>query len=297
MRFHGAQGDLMRTERYPAKVVSVGPPLATGEFEVTCLGLTGDPGLKLPVPVIPVQTWGWFAIPDVGEVVEIEVVVGDELDESPSQSFVEDLEVVWTGRRFAAEGEAEARPIASVFSAKNYGKRRGFATPAGHYLLFDDTEGDESVQLLWKGSTSSFLSFDKDGSVILANKDGQNLLFMDAKNSTVSVVDEHSNVISLDSSGAKVVGQGSWLEIIGNAVNIVTGGHVSVSGTSVDVANGADQKAVRGDELITWITGTLIPMIQAITVPTAFGPSGVPINAAALTPPPATVLSTVVKVK
>jgi uncharacterized protein involved in type VI secretion and phage assembly len=133
--------------------------------------------------------------------------------------------------------------------------KRGFITRGGHSIVFDDTEGSQSLKITWRklsegdelktparsdeGDTVAQLSF-VDGGIELVFKDNQKIQIQD--------------------------------------------GVIKIDATKVEIATGADQKAVRGDELVQWL--------QAHNHGTAWGPSSPP-----LSPPPPTVLSSVTKLK
>ncbi len=63
-------------------------------------------------------------------------------------------------------------------------------------------------------------------------------------------------------------------------MKIVSTADAVIEGANILVGNNATQKAVLGDLLVS-VLGDLITAIKAITVPTAVGPSGIPINFAA----------------
>lgn len=149
------------TERFPATVTNIDDEDSTpktGRIKVTCIGLMGDEESEVPVWVEPALDWGWFYIPDIGEIVEVEVVAGTDHDESFGQSSIDQLDLRWRGKRFYTTGEGtvgdadqdpavDARKVHAEFLT-NYGKRRGFATPWGHILFFDDTDGDNRIVIM-----------------------------------------------------------------------------------------------------------------------------------------------------
>ena len=144
----------MKFERHEAVVSTNEDPELRGRIKVLCPSLTGDEVTALPVWCEPVPSWGWFVVPDIGETVEIEVMVQDDLDEIYGQASFEDYIPKWRGKRFITDAELEddgdgsvASPVHSDFTSEAYGKRRGFATPHGHVLLFDDTEGAPRVYI------------------------------------------------------------------------------------------------------------------------------------------------------
>jgi hypothetical protein len=152
-------------ERYSAIVSKNDDPdfPNLGRIFVKCLEITGDETTELPHPIYPAFDWGWFYVPDVDEEVEIEAVVeDDQREDTRGQAFLEEPRFTWRGKRFSSDEGDGARPINPAFTAVNYGKRRGFATPAGHVLVFDDESGDvflttqagDTVTLLGDGTVN-----------------------------------------------------------------------------------------------------------------------------------------------
>src|SRR6185436_657282 len=137
------------TETHIATVTAIQDPDKRGRIRVACVGLLGDETTEVPHWIEPALEWGWFVVPDVGEIVDIELVAHDSTDESPGQSSINTPNMRWRGRHWGGSKTDAARPIPEDFTTKNYGKRRGFATPGGHILMFDDTEGGEKISLAW----------------------------------------------------------------------------------------------------------------------------------------------------
>lgn len=163
---------MIRTATYPAVVTFNKDPKKQGAIRVACVGLLGDDDVEVPVDVLPVHTWGWFYVPDIGELVEIECVEGSSEDEQHGQASIDNLDLKWRSARYYGNEEGDVpTPINPAFTSKNYGKRRGFATPAGHVFMFDDTEGQEEITLSWKDG-SAFVTLDAKGTITLQNKAG-----------------------------------------------------------------------------------------------------------------------------
>lgn len=166
------------TERYVARVVNNNDPEKRGRIEVVCPDWTGSNKKTISTWIEPVYEWGFFIVPDIDELVEIEIIVRAPTDITPKAASIWNPVIRWRGKRFwggesSGEGSPIPRPIPEDFTSTNYGKRRGFCTPAGHVLMFDDTEGSEQVKLTWtNGDDSSFLLLEKDGSVTLQGKAG-----------------------------------------------------------------------------------------------------------------------------
>lgn len=137
---------------FKATVMSIDDPEQRGRITVACSGLMGDEETEMPFWIDPDLQWGWFVIPDVGETVNIIADNDPSRDEIFGQSTIDSLKLSWDGTRQwtdeETEDQIESRPIPEVFKT-NYGKRRGFVTPAGHMLLFDDTEGKEKIEISW----------------------------------------------------------------------------------------------------------------------------------------------------
>lgn len=298
-------------ETCSAIVSSTDDPKQLGRIRVKCETLTGDPDVELPRFIEPCLDWGMFFIPDVGEEIEIEYIVSGDQDEGvPYQAFIEEPRYKWRGKRFRSDGGEAPRPIDELFK-QNYGKRRGFVSPGGHILLFDDTIGSEQVTLAWKRKADgkvANISFDKNGSVTLSNQNGATL-FLDAPSQTATLFGEDQNILSLSPGETKLIdkfgnvismsdglitilGSGDMLVSTASNISLLPGAtanirameKVNVEGPQINIGAAADSAMVRGDDLNTYLTSKL-------TVSTAFGPSG------PSTVPLSTELSVISKVK
>lgn len=138
---------MIQTERHIAVAADSNDPDKRGRIKIRSLSLLGSDDVVLHDWIEPCFDWGWFYVPDQGEQVEIEVVSGSDKDEVPGQAFLESPDYRWRGKRFYSTSQE----VPSGFTT-NYGKRRGFATPGGHILIFDDTSGQETITLTWKNA-------------------------------------------------------------------------------------------------------------------------------------------------
>lgn len=135
-------------EKYTATVTVNEDPDKRGRVKVSCPALVGDEDGELPMWVEPILDWGFFAIPDVGELIEVEVTTGLDYDESFLQASIDNLDIKWRGVRFYGNESGDApTKINDAFTANQ--KTRGFATPLGHYVIFDDTEDTPVVTMTW----------------------------------------------------------------------------------------------------------------------------------------------------
>lgn len=238
------------TETYPATVMATNDPDGRGRIRIACVALLGDEDAELPMWVEPLHDWGWFYIPDVNEIVEVEVVTASSLDENFGQSSLNNLDIKWRGQRFYGNSEAdEPTVIHEFFTAENYGKRRGFATPFGHVIMFDDTEGSPKITITWtseKQSTDpekiSQIVFDTDGTIKLSVL-GKHFIHL-RENEVEIQMDEGAGLLLTDKD----------------------------ADTTTVLGDGA-VKATVADHLETFY-GTLKSFIEGAIVPTAMGPSG-----------------------
>lgn len=296
----------MIEERHEATVVSTDDPEKRGRIRVSCSGILGDAESDLPMWVEPTLDWGFFAIPEVGEIVEIVVDASNTQDEMFEQTSIENLNPRWYGARFYQKTTDGAAPVPEIFTSKNYGKRRGLRTPAGHVLVFDDTSGQEEITLSastpdpadssGKTKKQAFVSMNSDGSIVLSNTKGSTI-YLNAKDGQLSIIDQFGNTYASDEDGLKLVSKhGYFFEMKEGTVQLVAGANVviqanncSLKAASVDIVDGADSFMVRGTDLMTWLnshTHNYNP-----------GP-GAPVPSLTPTvPAPGTILSTAAKVK
>lgn len=228
-------------------------------IKVKCAAIMGSEDVVLQQWVPPKLPWGFIIVPDIGEQVEIEVPVGSDTDEVPGQAFVDSPDVRWTGDRFQGPGAYHEMFLT------NYGKRRGFVTPAGHVLLFDDTPGQEKINLVWHSEDDKYamLSLNEDGSVVIVNKAGSQV-YLNAANKEVAVIDEHGNSLSTNEKGIKLVDKsGGFVDLdADNKLIQVQAGTVYVGGLT------GTEPGVLANQLLT--------IFRAHIHPTGTGPSGPP---------------------
>lgn len=212
-------------ETYPATVTVNEDDEQRGRVRVACAGLMGDEESELPMWVEPAFDWGWFFVPDVGEIIEVELTSASEEDEHFGQASIDNLDIRWRGKRFFTEAEGtvgeedqdpevDARKVHAEFLT-NYGKRRGFATPWGHIILFDDTDGDHRISISHSAeqlphgeqfedeTKYSRLEIEPDGS-IKAQLIGKHVFhFQTEGNKLLVTIDEEKHKIELDANVPK----------------------------------------------------------------------------------------------
>lgn len=77
---------------------------------------------------------GWFGVPSVGAMVEIEVSTNSVFDQVPGQTEQTDPDPRWKSCVLRSGDD-----VASEFKT-NYPKRMGYKTESGHTLIFDDAK-------------------------------------------------------------------------------------------------------------------------------------------------------------
>jgi hypothetical protein len=165
-------------EKHDAIVTANEDDEQRGRIKVACVALLGDEETELPMWIDPIFDWGVFSVPDIGEIIELDVAVSSDEDEINGQMSIDNLDAHWRGKRYYTVDEPEnnnkATQIHPDFKS-NYGKRRGFATPHGHIFMFDDDPKNPTVQMTFQKSAIqigktplpadiSRLEFEKDGS-------------------------------------------------------------------------------------------------------------------------------------
>lgn len=268
---------MILTETHAATVLDNQDPEQRGRIKVACAALMADEETAVPHWCDPIYEWGWFIVPDVGEIVDIEVASGASDDDSKGVISIANLNPRWRGRYWGGEATEQARKVPDDFKT-NYGKRRGFATPGGHILMFDDTDGKKKVSLTWHGADNDFgyMAFDEDGSWICSNKKGS-LLYLNAKAGEMSLIDEHGNTISTASTGVKVIDKsGNLIELKDGQTQILNSGTVAVSCKNAVIDAGKVELAQPATDFLLKGT-TFMSYFLAHTHPTGTGPSGPPV--------------------
>jgi hypothetical protein len=229
-----------------ARVLNNQDPDKRGRVKVSCPDLLGT-NRELPDWVEPLLDWGWFYVPDVDELIEIEVLLTTGRDTRGLETSIHNLNMKWRGARFyGGEATDAPRPIPELFK-ENYRGRRGFATPNGHILYFDDTPGKQEITLSWTDGSEppeySSITLDKEGTILLSLNGGEHLFHLK---------DNELEVKLSEGASLKVTGKDS------NTVTVLGDGGV---------------KAAIADHLQTFyslVKGVFDPHIH----PTGMGPSG-----------------------
>lgn len=247
---------------------------------------------------------GWFYPPHVGSAVWVNFDLGD-----PAKP-----KLYWGGWFTKSDGKF---PPPKEFGYKNKKpQKRGFRSRAGHFLIFDDEPGNETVRLLWHkiqdgdpaktdldkvakeieaAGEASLLSFEKDGSIQLLNMKGAKIL-LDVTNKQIVVQDETGNLVTMDKNGITLMDQAgggaSFVQLNNKGdINLAASKNVNLNAPNVNIKSGgvfltdaAVLSAAVAEPLLAWLTTHIHG--------TGTGPSSPPI-----VPPTPTIKSQVVKLK
>lgn len=215
---------------------------------------------------------GFFFIPQVGHQVWVEFAAGDV------------NEPLWSGAWYPEKGTphtvADAPPTAA---------QKVIRTASGHVVQLDDTDGEEKVMVSHK--TGSFVSIDKDGTVVIGNHLGSTVI-LNAKDENVVIVDQHANSVRMTDEGITIVKMGgnAALQLSDDGVR-VAGKNIALQGTAVTVADGG-QSVLSADEGQAIAFEVMWKLFKNHMHATAMGPSGPP-----LPPPPDIKVSKALMVK
>lgn len=286
---------MRRVEKHDAVVADTDDPKQRFRIKVKCAAILGSEDAVVNLWVEPKLPWGFVIVPDVGEQVEIEVTASSDTDEVPGQAFLEEPDLRWSGKKYQGP-----EAYNTFFTEANYGRRRGFATPGGHVIMFDDTDDARKINLAWHSgdNTFSMFSMDEDGSIIIANVSGS-LLYLNAVNKQLAIIDEWGNSITLHEDGIKLITKDSnIIESKGTNIQVLAQDGCTIS--CKDVVLDAGKVQIGGQPLTEpAVLGALfVALFSGHThsgVMTGPEVSGVPVPGVPI--PVATVLSTTAFIK
>jgi hypothetical protein len=247
-------------------------------------------GADLEVRARPCFASSHFFVPPVGAKVWVEFEAGNA-------SFP-----LWTGVWYPSGAVPEKAAIKPP-------ENRVIQTPSGHTIELMDKDGEAKIVIRHKDN--SYIALDKDGGVLVANKNGSHL-FLNAKDAETTLVEEHGNVMRMKSDGLTLINaSGALIEIKGDKVKIVakealtiSAKDVNLESSTVNLGQGAATVAMAGVPFApggpaehALLADTFLMAFATHTHPTALGPSGPPIPLPPLVPPFSLVLSKSVLVK
>ena len=222
----------------PAKVTDIGDPEKMGRVKVEILNM-GTKGqttdfIRVVSPMAG-KNCGIQFLPEVGD----EVLVA-----------------------FCGDGMSQPYVIGSLYSNRNEYKLpspmgkdipndiRMIKTKSGHTITFGDKKGEENIEI--KSAKEMVIKIDdKENSIKISDKDGKNLMTLNAANGTISITADQKlelkaagSGITMDNNGVQIK-SGNKLDMTGQQVsingkgslNLTSSGPTNVKGSIVQVNN------------------------------------------------------------
>ncbi len=246
--------------KYRGIVTDVDDPENRGRVKLTVPSVLGDNESQWADPVFPYgggREFGFVAVPPVDSAVLVEFIEGD-----PSAPL-------WTGTFWRVPDE-----VPEEFSGQPV---KLMKTESGHRLVFDDTDGSETVTL--HSANDAILELNAEGSIALTDQGGAHVT-VDAAAGEIVIEDANGNSITLsasgiaceDSSGNEIVTTASGVEVKGTTIKI--------EGSSVSLGGAGGEALVKGQTFMAMFNSHTHPC----TAPgSPSGPPLVPLTPAALT--------------
>ena len=227
------------------------------------------------VPYAGLAEQGFFVIPDVGADVWVEFEEGN-LDSA-----------IWVGSYWPKTSSGPTSPKEARDLTDDDPKRRVLKTTSGHFIELADVKGKESIRIVHKDG--ALVNMDEKGSVVIANKNGS-LLYLNADDAEVTLVDEHGNVVKLADSGITLTNKdGSFIDLSGKDIQL-SADNIHLRSQTVSLGEGAMQPAILGLAFAA--------QYDSHTHMTALGPSSPPLPVPMpLSVPTSQAVSQAVKVK
>jgi len=229
---------------------------------------------------------GMFWVPEVGDEIEVEVLVHD--DNTPYDTSDAEL----PEPRYRCMVYSVNADIADEFKI-NYPKRMGWKSRSGHIWLFDDqedkgrieinsaaghsfimddTKGKEQIAL--RHVLGALIQIDKKGSIKMIGTDG-GYIFMNAESGEISALTKDGAMLKLkgdallsDKDGNTIGIEGGTMQILTKEDLILNGAVINLESGSVNIGKNAFFSAVISENLST--------LFDAHFHITAVGPSGPP---------------------
>ena len=264
--------------KYRGVVVDNADPEQLGRLKVRVPSVLREATTSWASPCAPyggLAEQGLFLIPDVGAEVWVEFEEGNL-----------DLPI-WVGTFWSKRGGTPTTPTEARQMEGNDPKRRVLKTTSGHVVELCDVPAKESIRIRHKDG--AILNMDEKGSVVVANRNGS-LVYLNADDGEVTVVDEHGNTIKMADSGVMITNKdGSLVDIAGGDIQLIAK-NVHIRSQTVSLGEGAMEPAILGT--------TFASMYDTHTHMTAFGPTSPPLPVPMpLSVPTNPAISKVVKVK
>jgi hypothetical protein len=274
---------------YDAIVVDNKDPDGLGRIQIRSPGASHSPKaypLEWVGPAAPMagNGSGHFFVPNIGDIVYVMFSHGD-----PS------LPIAYLGSYYI-QGSV---PIQFQYSGGTTPTKQGVVTQSGHSLVFDNTQGSESVTLGWNnhtdpgqldGKSQASLVLDNGGDVTVMAADGSNV-HIDHAGQSITVTDSNKNVVLLDNTGITITdANGNKIFLGGGDNNITLTGTFNVKSNSSVLDSGTVSLGSSPNE-VAILGKAFLQAFNSHVHPHPMGPTSAP-----LPPVPSTVLSQTIKI-
>jgi hypothetical protein len=246
--------------KYRGMVTNTDDPENRARVKLAVPSVLGDAESQWADPAFPYgggAGFGFVAVPPVDSAVLVEFIEGD-----PSAPL-------WTGTFWRVADE-----VPEEFTGQ---QAKVMRTESGHRLVFDDTEGEETVTL--HSATDAVIEMNPEGSIALTDQSGAHVT-IDAASGEIVVEDANGNSITLSASGI------TCADASGNQITTTAGGievkgtTVKIEGQSVSLGGAGGEPLVKGQTFLALFNSHTHPC----TAPgSPSGPPVVPLTPAALT--------------
>lgn len=257
-----------QANRYPGKyravVVEVDDPQAMARVKLSIPSVLGDQTSEWALPVMPYgggDQFGFVAVPPVGA-----AVVAEFLESDPSQPM-------YTGTFWRTRDE-----VPSEHADGGQQTLKVLKTESGHFLSFQDEEGEETITL--KSKAEAEMVLDHEGSFVLTDSAGSTVT-LDAAAGELTVADANGNSMVMSSSGiACTDSNGNEITTSGSGVEIKASATVNIEGSMVTVAGSGGEPLIKGSTFLSMFN-THTHNATSIGAPTS--PPIVPLTPSVLT--------------
>lgn len=221
--------------KFRAFVVDNEDPDGMGRITMTVPSVLGEATSDWALPCMPfggAADLGFLMVPPVGAQVIAEFFEGDL--SSP----------IYTGTFWRTSDE-----IPAEYTDGEGPKTKVLKTDSGHYLSFQDKEGEEQITL--RSATKAEMVLDPDGSIILTDQAGA-VVMLDAAGSELKVEDANGNAMVMSSSGITCTdANGNEITTSGGGIDIKAAATVNIEGSIVTVAGAGGEPIVKGSTFLS----------------------------------------------
>jgi len=237
--------------KYRGFVSDNADPEHRARLRLTVPSVLGEEITGWALPCMPfggLADQGQFTVPEPGAQIWVEFEEGEL------------AQPIWTGTFWQQDGDAPVQLDADAPS------KRVLKTASGHFLEFEDKDGEENIHLEHKQGAN--LDIDKNGSVALTDVQGA-MLKLDADANELVLADANGNTLTMNASGTTVEdSNGNKMEMAAAGITL-KGQKIVVNGGLVTLGGEGGEPIIKGQSFLT--------LFMTHVHPTVIGPTGPPI--------------------